>query len=114
MCAPHLQDIVPAEKGAKVVGSQEECEEFCRNTELCNAASYYKELVGGNNCWLKTIAEACALPSDATDNANATLLLLCDKCTPLGEAAAAANLTALVEALDVVKVHLTFTLRRSI
>ena len=97
-----LQDI-PG--GAKVVGDQHECEEFCEATEHCNAASFYSELVGGNNCWLKTIAEACALPSDAAADDNATLLLKCDKCIPLGEAAAAANLTALVGAVEGVKVR---------
>lgn len=97
-----VEDIELPE-GHKVVADQKECEEFCSATEGCNAASFYSELVGGNNCWLKTIAEACALPSDAADNEKATLLLKCDKCTPLGEAAMAAGLTSLVGAIDGVK-----------
>ena len=53
-----------------------ECERFCSATAGCTAASYYETLVGGKNCWLKKLAAVdCALPADAADDTNATLLL---------------------------------------
>lgn len=61
-----------------MVANQQECEEFCTATEGCNAASYYNEIVGGNNCWLKKIANVCEVPSDAITDPNASLLLKFD------------------------------------
>lgn len=66
---------MPTSEGASVVASQEECQDFCTATVGCNAASFYNTLVGGNNCWLKTLANSCELPADAPANPNATLLL---------------------------------------
>ena len=66
-----------------------ECERFCSATEGCTAASYYQTLVGDKNCWLKKIATvACAVPTDAKDDPNSTLLLK-DTCTPTAPVAPA-------------------------
>ncbi|NJR42720.1 MAG: hypothetical protein HC767_08680 [Akkermansiaceae bacterium] len=79
------QDILPRSVGAFKVSSPQMCEEICTATLDCNAASYYldgTDFPEGKNCWLKTMADACALPGDAIDDDNAVLLLqMNESCT---------------------------------
>ena len=99
-----LQDI-PSPGPARVVANWWECRDYCYSNTACSVAVFYSELVSGSNCWLRTTGDACSLPSHAVENEKATLLLKCDRCTPLSEAAAAAGLTSLVVAIDGVKVR---------
>lgn len=61
------------------------CEDACTAEPSCNAASFYNEAIagtGGKNCYLKVLGDACMLPTDAIDDAGATLSLKCPEGAP--------------------------------
>jgi hypothetical protein len=77
-----MQDI-----SGNAATSQADCQDLCSITPMCNMASFYKDsssFVGfeDKNCWLKTLANSCEVPSDAIDDPNAVMLLKVDMCTP--------------------------------
>jgi hypothetical protein len=72
---PHVQDL----EGI-TVANEAACAMECFAMDGCNAASYYvdtaKPPLNGikKNCWLKKLADVCAVHDMTTDDANAVLI----------------------------------------